>query len=89
MSESFIKRRVARHYSLRATTKGCCSTPRGGCLAPLADIAAARDGDVVVDIGSGPGFDVHAFANSVGEKGHVIGVDLSKDMIRTAVERGK
>ncbi|MGB9022211.1 MAG: methyltransferase domain-containing protein [Candidatus Bathyarchaeia archaeon] len=84
-----IKRHVAEHYGSRATAKSCCTTPRGGCLAPLADIAAAREGDIVVDIGSGPGFDVCAFSNSVGEKGRVIGLDLSKEMIEVATERAK
>jgi SAM-dependent methyltransferase len=81
-----IKRHVVEHYGSRATAKSCCTTPRGGCLAPLAEIAAAREGDIVVDIGSGPGFDVCAFSGSVGEKGRVIGLDLSKEMIEVQAQ---
>jgi len=84
-----IKRHVTEHYGSRATANSCCTTPRGGCLAPLAEIALAREGDIVVDIGSGPGFDVCAFSGSVGEKGRVIGLDLSKEMIEVATERAR
>ncbi|MEO0469092.1 MAG: arsenite methyltransferase [Bacteroidota bacterium] len=54
-----------------------------GCGNPsaLADIKA---GKVVVDLGSGAGFDAFIVAPKVGESGQVIGIDLSDDMLKLA-----
>jgi arsenite methyltransferase len=38
-------------------------------------------GEQVVDVGSGAGFDSFLAANAVGESGHVIGVDMTPEMI--------
>ncbi|OGP83368.1 MAG: arsenite S-adenosylmethyltransferase [Deltaproteobacteria bacterium RBG_13_65_10] len=54
-----------------------------GCGNPLA-FAALRPGDVVVDLGSGGGFDTFLAAREVGERGHVIGVDMTDHMIALA-----
>ena len=48
-------------------------------------------GDTVLDLGSGAGVDVFRAAGLVGEQGHVIGVDMTADMIelaRTNAEKG-
>ncbi|MBN2282354.1 MAG: arsenite methyltransferase, partial [Deltaproteobacteria bacterium] len=53
------------------------------CGNPTA-IASLRPGEVVLDLGSGGGFDVFIAARKVGASGHVIGVDMTPDMIDTA-----
>lgn len=69
------------------------SVPEGsnlglGCGNPTA-LAQLKEGDVVLDLGSGAGFDVFLAANKVGEKGHVIGVDMTKEMIDKAKENAE
>ncbi|NLD49068.1 MAG: arsenite methyltransferase [Clostridiaceae bacterium] len=54
-----------------------------GCGNPIA-IAALKEGEVVLDLGSGGGFDCFLARRQVGETGHVIGVDMTADMIKLA-----
>ncbi len=54
-----------------------------GCGNPQA-IAAMRPGEVVVDLGSGAGFDCFLAARQVGDNGHVIGVDMTHEMLKKA-----
>jgi SAM-dependent methyltransferase len=54
-----------------------------GCGNPLA-FAELKEGDVVVDLGSGAGFDCFIAAQRVGQTGRVIGVDMTPDMIERA-----
>ncbi|MBF0327356.1 MAG: methyltransferase domain-containing protein [Alphaproteobacteria bacterium] len=54
-----------------------------GCGNPQA-IAAMRPGDVVVDLGSGAGFDAFLAVRQVGESGRVIGVDMTHEMLAKA-----
>src|SRR5215469_2622335 len=49
-----------------------------GCGNPLA-IASLREGQVVLDLGSGAGFDCFLAARAVGRSGKVIGVDLTRE----------
>jgi SAM-dependent methyltransferase len=56
-----------------------------GCGNPQA-IAALRAGEVVVDLGSGAGFDCLLAARQVGSAGRVIGVDMTHEMLRKARE---
>jgi arsenite methyltransferase len=56
-----------------------------GCGNPQA-IAALRQGEVVLDLGSGAGFDCFLAARQVGENGKVIGIDMTPDMIEKAQE---
>ncbi|MHC4494690.1 MAG: arsenite methyltransferase [Planctomycetota bacterium] len=56
-----------------------------GCGNPQA-IASLRPGETVLDLGSGGGFDCFLAARSVGPDGHVIGVDMTPDMISKARE---
>lgn len=53
------------------------------CGNPTA-LAALRTGEVVLDLGSGGGFDVFLAAQKVGPKGRVIGVDMTPEMLRKA-----
>jgi SAM-dependent methyltransferase len=54
-----------------------------GCGNPQA-MAAMQPGEVVVDLGSGAGFDCFLAARQVGEAGHVIGVDMTHEMLNKA-----
>ena len=54
-----------------------------GCGNPKA-IAALKPGEVVVDLGAGGGFDCFLAAHEVGHNGHVIGVDMTPDMLSKA-----
>ena len=54
-----------------------------GCGNPQA-IAALKPGEVVLDLGSGGGFDCFLAARQVGETGRVIGVDMTPEMISQA-----
>lgn len=54
-----------------------------GCGNPGA-IAAMESGETVVDLGSGPGFDCFLSARAVGEEGHVVGVDMTPEMVERA-----
>ena len=56
-----------------------------GCGNPQA-IAAMQLGEVVVDLGSGAGFDCFLAARQVGDAGHVIGVDMTHEMLKKARE---
>jgi len=51
-------------------------------------LAKLRQGEVVVDLGSGAGFDVFLAAPKVGATGQAIGVDMNRDMLNKA-ERNK
>ena len=54
-----------------------------GCGNPVA-LASLKKGEVVLDLGSGAGFDCFLAANQVGETGKVIGVDMTAEMIDKA-----
>lgn len=54
-----------------------------GCGNPQA-IAEIKPGDTVLDLGSGGGFDCFLAAKAVGGRGHVIGVDMTAEMISKA-----
>ncbi len=72
------------------------NTPDGadmglGCGNPRA-IASLKEGEVVVDLGSGGGFDCFLAAPEVGKSGRVIGIDMTPDMVtkaRSNVEKGQ
>lgn len=54
-----------------------------GCGNPSAT-AQIKEGDVVLDLGSGAGFDCFLVARKVGASGHVIGIDMTQNMIDKA-----
>ena len=56
-----------------------------GCGNPQA-IAALKPGETVIDLGSGAGFDCFLAAGQVGVAGHVIGVDMTHEMLKKARE---
>jgi len=61
------------------------SVPEGanlglGCGNPIA-LASLKEGETVLDLGSGAGFDCFLAARKVGKKGKVIGVDMTPEML--------
>jgi SAM-dependent methyltransferase len=56
-----------------------------GCGNPVA-FSGVKEGDVVVDLGSGAGIDLLIAAKKVGPLGRVIGVDMTDEMIAKARE---
>jgi arsenite methyltransferase len=54
-----------------------------GCGNPVA-LASLSEGEVVLDLGSGAGFDCFIAAAQVGSTGKVIGVDMTPEMIEKA-----
>src|SRR5205085_3697890 len=52
-----------------------------GCGNPQA-IAALEPGEIVIDLGSGAGFDCFLAAQQVGPIGRVIGVDMTHEMLK-------
>lgn len=51
-----------------------------GCGNPIA-LANIKEGDVVLDLGSGAGFDSFLAVRKVGDTGRVIGVDMTEEML--------
>jgi SAM-dependent methyltransferase len=59
-----------------------------GCGNPVA-LASLKEGETVLDLGSGAGFDCFLAANKVGPKGRVIGVDMTPEMLDRARENAR
>ena len=59
-----------------------------GCGAPLHH-TDVKEGDIVVDLGSGAGIDVFLSANKVGVSGKVIGIDMTDEMLDKARRNAK
>jgi arsenite methyltransferase len=59
-----------------------------GCGNPVA-IASLQDGETVLDLGSGAGFDCFLAAARVGANGRVIGVDMTPEMVAKAQENAR
>jgi arsenite methyltransferase len=69
------------------------SVPEGanlgmGCGNPLA-LASLKEGETVLDLGSGAGFDCFLAAQRVGKSGSVIGVDMTPEMLEKARENAR
>jgi SAM-dependent methyltransferase len=54
-----------------------------GCGNPVA-LASLKEGETVLDLGSGAGFDCFLAASRVGGRGRVIGVDMTPEMVEKA-----
>jgi arsenite methyltransferase len=59
-----------------------------GCGNPISR-AALKPGEVVLDLGSGAGFDAFLAAKQVGDSGKVIGVDMTPEMVEKAGANAK
>jgi ubiquinone/menaquinone biosynthesis C-methylase UbiE len=69
------------------------SVPEGanlglGCGNPVA-LASLVEGETVLDLGSGAGFDCFLAASKVGKRGKVIGVDMTPEMIDKGRENAR
>ncbi|MBS7270146.1 MAG: arsenite methyltransferase [Candidatus Freyarchaeota archaeon] len=59
-----------------------------GCGNPVA-LASLKEGETVLDLGAGAGFDCFLAAHRVGMKGKVIGVDMTPQMVEKARENAR
>ena len=59
-----------------------------GCGNPVA-LASLKEGETVLDLGSGAGFDCFLAADRVGRSGKVIGVDMTPEMLEKAREEAQ
>ncbi len=59
-----------------------------GCGNPIA-LASLKEGDIVLDLGAGAGFDAFLAAQRVGRSGRVIGVDMTEEMLERARANAK
>lgn len=69
------------------------SVPEGadlnlGCGNPIA-LASLKEGETVIDLGSGGGLDCFLAAKKVGAKGKVIGIDMTAEMLERARTNAK
>jgi ubiquinone/menaquinone biosynthesis C-methylase UbiE len=75
------------------TSEELSQVPKGsnlglGCGNPVA-LSSLREGEVVLDLGSGAGFDCFLASVKVGKRGKVIGVDMTTEMIEKARENAR
>ncbi|HEY6017445.1 MAG TPA: methyltransferase domain-containing protein [Gaiellaceae bacterium] len=94
MAHSAVREQVREHYAKAARGTGCCGggeTPSLGCGNPLA-VADLREGETVLDLGSGGGLEVIQSAKRVGPTGVAYGLDMTDEMLtlarRNAAEAG-
>lgn len=73
---------------LLQTLPGGESAVSYGCGDPIT-LAALQQGQTVLDLGSGAGLDCFFAAKKVGETGHVIGVDMTPEMLERAQASAK
>ena len=104
LSETEIRKSVKDRYSSLATgsEENCCSLSElsyedfpaeassisDGSGQPL-ELIKPRDGDTILDLGSGGGADVFQASKPVGQMGHVIGVDATPEMVWRARDTAK
>ncbi len=86
--EAFIVHSNKIGEVLGYTQEDLTTVPEGsnlglGCGNPVA-LAELREGETVVDLGSGAGFDCFLASSRVGPTGKVIGVDMTPEMIEKA-----
>ena len=89
MSEEISKRIGYSEEEIKSVPEG--ANLGLGCGNPVA-LASLQEGETVLDLGSGAGFDCFLAASKVGKTGKVIGVDMTPEMIDKAREntrRGK
>jgi arsenite methyltransferase len=104
LSEEQIKNAVRQRYSELALQNEPCCCPQptetqtdvpsealsvgASCGSPLTH-AQVREGETILDLGSGGGIDVFRASKLVGESGKVIGLDATPEMIFRARETAK
>ncbi len=86
---SIIKQAQAAGYTIEEIKSIPSDAVFGlGCGNPTA-LAEINSGETVLDLGSGGGIDVFLAANKVGDMGKVIGVDMTSEMVGTAVKNAR
>ena len=85
LTQDFLTKIGYTSEELQAVPEGSIGL---GCGNPVA-LASLREGETVLDLGSGAGFDCFLAANKVGRKGRVIGVDMTPEMVEKARENAK
>src|SRR3954464_7310601 len=80
----------AKSMRMGYSAEELASVPEGanlglGCGNPQA-IADLKPGETVIDLGSGAGLDCFLASSQVGETGHVIGIDMTHEMLKKARE---
>jgi arsenite methyltransferase len=102
LSEEQIKNAVRERYGrLAVLNQPCCGSSNAeedipsealsvvaSCGSPLTHVQV-RDGETVLDLGSGGGVDVFRASKLVGDRGRVIGLDATPEMIFRARETAK
>jgi len=88
LSKTCINEEISK--SIGYNSQELRSVPQGsnmglGCGNPIA-LASLKEGETVLDLGSGGGFDCFLAAKRVGETGKVIGIDMTPEMIDRARE---
>ena len=59
-----------------------------GCGNPVA-LASLQEGETVLDLGAGAGFDCFLAAGRVGDRGKIIGVDMTPEMVEKARDNAR
>jgi ubiquinone/menaquinone biosynthesis C-methylase UbiE len=59
-----------------------------GCGNPVA-LASLKEGETVLDLGAGAGFDCFLASSKVGSMGRIIGVDMTPEMVEKAKENAR
>ena len=59
-----------------------------GCGNPVA-LASLKEGETVLDLGSGAGFDCFLASSRVGHGGRIIGVDMTPEMVEKARDNAR
>ncbi len=59
-----------------------------GCGNPVA-LASLKEGETVLDLGSGAGFDCFLASSKVGDSGKIIGVDMTPEMVEKARDNAR
>lgn len=59
-----------------------------GCGNPVA-LASLKEGETVLDLGSGAGFDCFLASSKVGDRGKIIGVDMTPEMVEKARDNAR
>jgi len=78
MNESVLNEKIQVRYLTKAASNCCLSC--GGAL----DLADLKEGEIMLDLGSGRGMDVIKAVDIVSSSGFVYGVDYTDEMIKTA-----
>jgi arsenite methyltransferase len=87
--DSIIKQAQAAGYTLEEIERIPSGAVFGlGCGNPTS-LAEINPGETILDLGSGGGIDVFLAAHKVGEEGKVIGVDMTLEMVETAVKNAR